>query len=155
MTGWLCAQVEEPTVRMTFLVNTSPFAGREGKFVTSRNIKDRLERELERNLVRAWREPRSLGAASIMVGHCSDAGFGATHTLRDPLGFLSCIGLIWCQPVLQALRVEPGESADQFIVSGRGGLHISILIENMRREGYEFAVGPPTVCHEPAAVVLG
>ncbi len=48
-------------------------------------------------------------------------------------------------PILQALRVEPGESADQFIVSGRGSLHISILIENMRREGYEFAVGPPTV----------
>lgn len=86
--------VEEPTVRMTFAVNTSPFAGREGKFVTSRNIKDRLERELERNL---------------------------------------------------ALRVEPGETADQFVVSGRGALHISILIENMRREGFEFAVGPPKV----------
>lgn len=87
-------EVEEPTVRMTFLVNTSAFAGKEGKFVTSRNLKERLERELERNL---------------------------------------------------ALRVEPGESADQFIVSGRGSLHISILMENMRREGYEFAVGPPTV----------
>lgn len=86
--------VEEPTVRMTFLVNTSPFAGREGKFVTSRNIKERLEKELERNL---------------------------------------------------ALRVEPGETADSFIVSGRGALHISILIENMRREGYEVAVGPPQV----------
>ena len=86
--------VEEPTVRMTFSVNTSPFAGKEGKFVTSRNIKDRLERELERNL---------------------------------------------------ALRVEPGESADQFVVSGRGALHISILIEQMRREGYEFQVGPPRV----------
>jgi GTP-binding protein len=86
--------VEEPTVRMTFSVNTSPFAGKEGKFVTSRNLKDRLERELERNL---------------------------------------------------ALRVEPGESADQFVVSGRGALHISILIESMRREGYEFQVGPPRV----------
>ena len=91
-------QVEEPTVRMTFLVNTSAFAGKEGKFVTSRNLKERLERELERNL---------------------------------------------------ALRVEPGESADQFIVSGRGSLHISILMENMRREGYEFAVGPPTVSDLP------
>ena len=81
-------------MRMTFMVNTSPFAGREGKFVTSRNIKDRLERELERNL---------------------------------------------------ALRVEPGQTADQFVVSGRGALHISILIENMRREGFEFQVGPPKV----------
>ena len=79
---------------MTFSVNTSPFAGREGKFVTSRNLKERLDRELERNL---------------------------------------------------ALRVEPGDSADQFVVSGRGQLHISILIENMRREGFEFAVGPPRV----------
>jgi GTP-binding protein len=86
--------IEEPTVRMTFMVNTSPFAGREGKFVTTRNIKDRLDRELERNL---------------------------------------------------ALRVEPGDTADSFTVSGRGTLHIAILIENMRREGYEFAVGPPKV----------
>ena len=84
---------------MNFLVNTSPFAGKEGKFVTTRNIKDRLQRELERNL---------------------------------------------------ALRVEPGETADAFIVSGRGALHISILIENMRREGFEFAVGPPRV-RPPAA----
>lgn len=90
----LLTQVEEPTVRMTFLVNTSAFAGKEGKFVTSRNLKERLERELEKNL---------------------------------------------------ALRVEPGDTADAFIVSGRGALHISILMENMRREGYEFAVGPPTV----------
>ena len=81
-------------MRMTFSVNTSPFAGREGKYVTSRNIKDRLERELERNL---------------------------------------------------ALTVEPGETADRFVVSGRGALHISILIENMRREGFEFQVGPPKV----------
>eukprot|EP00667_Euglena_gracilis_P002880 EG_transcript_2884 len=87
-------KVEEPTVRMTFIVNTSPFAGREGKFVTSRNLKDRLDKELERNL---------------------------------------------------ALRVEPGETADEFIVCGRGTLHLSILIENMRREGYEFCVGPPQV----------
>ena len=79
---------------MNFLVNTSPFAGKEGKYVTTRNIKDRLQRELERNL---------------------------------------------------ALRVEPGETADSFIVSGRGALHISILIENMRREGFEFGVGPPKV----------
>ncbi len=100
-------QVEEPTVRMTFLVNTSAFAGKEGKFVTSRNLKERLERELERNL---------------------------------------------------ALRVEPGDTADAFIVSGRGALHISILMENMRREGYEFAVGPPTVslstvCNDDSTVI--
>ena len=79
---------------MTFLVNTSPFAGKEGKFVTTRNIRDRLDRELERNL---------------------------------------------------ALKVKPGENADAFTVSGRGTLHIAILIENMRREGYEFVVGPPNV----------
>jgi len=94
-------------VRMTFLVNTSAFAGKEGKFVTSRNLKERLERELERNL---------------------------------------------------ALRVEPGDTADAFIVSGRGALHISILMENMRREGYEFAVGPPTVslstaCNDDSTVI--
>ena len=87
-------KVEEPTVRMTFAVNTSPFAGQEGKFVTSRNLRDRLARELERNL---------------------------------------------------ALRVEDGETSDMFTVSGRGALHITILIETMRREGFEFCVGPPTV----------
>jgi len=87
-------KVEEPTVRMTFAVNTSPFAGQEGKFVTSRNLRDRLARELERNL---------------------------------------------------ALRVEDGETSDMFIVSGRGALHITILIEPMRREGFEFCIGPPTV----------
>lgn len=87
-------KVEEPTVRMTFAVNTSPFAGREGKFVTSRNLRDRLARELERNL---------------------------------------------------ALRVEDGDTSDLFTVSGRGALHITILVETMRREGYEFAVGPPQV----------
>ena len=88
-------------MRMTFMVNTSAFAGREGKYVTSRNIKDRLDRELERNL---------------------------------------------------ALRVEPGETADQFVVSGRGALHISILIENMRREGFEFQVGPPRVSNLQCSV---
>ncbi|KAG2434942.1 hypothetical protein HYH02_012139 [Chlamydomonas schloesseri] len=87
-------KVEDPTVNMTFKVNTSPFAGKEGKFVTSRNLKDRLDRELERNL---------------------------------------------------ALRVEPGETSDSFVVSGRGTLHLGILIENMRREGYEFEIGPPKV----------
>jgi len=86
--------VEEPTVKMSFSVNTSPFAGREGKYVTSRNLRDRLYRELERNL---------------------------------------------------AMKVEDGETADTFIVSGRGTLHITILIENMRREGYEFMIGPPKV----------
>ena len=79
---------------MTFEVNTSPFAGRDGKYVTSRNIKERLERELIHNV---------------------------------------------------ALRVEPTESPDKFKVSGRGELHLSILIENMRREGYELAVSRPQV----------
>ena len=86
--------VDEPTVSMTFQVNDSPFAGREGKFVTSRNIKERLERELIHNV---------------------------------------------------ALRVEPGDSPDKFKVSGRGELHLSVLIESMRREGFELGVSRPEV----------
>ena len=86
--------VDEPTVSMMFHVNTSPFAGKEGKYVTSRNIRERLEKELLHNV---------------------------------------------------ALRVEDTESPDKFRVSGRGELHLSVLIENMRREGYELAVGCPEV----------
>jgi GTP-binding protein len=86
--------VDQPTVSMTFQVNDSPFAGKEGKFVTSRNIKDRLDKELLHNV---------------------------------------------------ALRVEPGESPEKFKVSGRGELHLSVLIETMRREGFELAVGRPEV----------
>lgn len=86
--------VDEPTVSMTFQVNTSPFAGREGKYVTSRNIRERLEQELLHNV---------------------------------------------------ALRVEDTGDPDKFKVSGRGELHLSILIENMRREGYELAVSRPEV----------
>ena len=86
--------VDEPTVSMTFQVNDSPFAGREGKFVTSRNIKERLEKELISNV---------------------------------------------------ALKVVQGDSPDKFVVSGRGELHLSVLIETMRREGFELAISKPQV----------
>lgn len=86
--------VDEPTINMTFQVNDSPFAGQDGKFITTRNIKERLERELLYNV---------------------------------------------------ALRVEQGDSPDKYRVSGRGELHLSVLIETMRREGYELAVSRPEV----------
>jgi GTP-binding protein len=86
--------ITEPTLKMTFSVNTSPFAGREGKYPTSRQLRSRLYRELETNV---------------------------------------------------SLRVEDGNSPDEFIVSGRGELHLSVLIETMRREGYEFQVSRPEV----------
>ncbi len=86
--------VDEPTVSMTFIVNDSPFAGKEGKFVTTRNIKDRLDQELIHNV---------------------------------------------------ALRVKQGDTPDKFVVSGRGELHLSVLIETMRREGFEMGVSRPEV----------
>ncbi|MBE9112253.1 translational GTPase TypA [Nodosilinea sp. LEGE 07298] len=89
-------KVDEPTLQMTFVVNDSPFAGQEGNFVTSRQLRDRLMRELETNV---------------------------------------------------ALRVEPTDSPDRFSVSGRGELHLGILIETMRREGYEFQVSQPQVIY--------
>ncbi|MEE3540898.1 translational GTPase TypA, partial [Pseudomonas aeruginosa] len=86
--------IDEPTLQMTFLVNNSPFAGREGKFVTARKIEERLMAELQTEV---------------------------------------------------SLRVEPTNSPDAWTVSGRGELHLSILIENMRREGYELQVSRPEV----------
>ena len=86
--------IDEPTMSMLFMINNSPFFGKDGKFVTSRHIKERLDKELEKNL---------------------------------------------------ALRVKPGLSADSFVVYGRGVLHLSVLIETMRREGFELQVGQPKV----------
>lgn len=103
--------VDEPTVSMTFQVNDSPFAGRDGKYLTSRNISERLERELIHNV---------------------------------------------------ALRVKQGDSPDKFVVSGRGELHLSVLIETMRREGFELGISRPEVIqkevdgeiHEPYEMVI-
>ncbi|MDR0462293.1 MAG: translational GTPase TypA [Christensenellaceae bacterium] len=90
-------KISEPSVEMAFMVNDSPFAGKEGKFVTSRNLRERLYREAERDI---------------------------------------------------SLRVTDGETTEKFMVAGRGEMHLGILIENMRREGYEFAVSQPKVLYK-------
>jgi GTP-binding protein len=103
--------IDEPTMNMLFTINTSPFFGKEGKYVTSRHLRDRLFKEVEKNL---------------------------------------------------AMRVEPTDSEDKFLVYGRGILHLSILIETMRREGYELQVGQPQVIfkeidgvrHEPVETLV-
>ncbi len=89
--------ISEPTIQVQFLVSTSPFVGKEGEFNTSRQLKARLDKELERNV---------------------------------------------------GLKIAPGSSSESFLVSGRGELHLAILIENMRREGYEFSVGRPEVIYK-------
>jgi GTP-binding protein len=95
--------IDEPTISMTFKINDSPFAGQDGEFVTSRQVKTRLDRELQHNV---------------------------------------------------ALRVESGRTMDEFIVSGRGVLHLGILLETMRREGYELAVGRPIVIEKEIEGVM-
>ncbi len=94
MSRCLVLRIDEPTLQMTFVVNNSPFAGREGKYVTARKIEERLNAQLQTDV---------------------------------------------------SLRVEPTASPDAWVVSGRGELHLSILIENMRREGYELQVSKPEV----------
>ncbi len=133
--------IDEPTMSMLFTINNSPFFGKDGKFVTSRHIYDRLMKELDKNL--ALRVVPTDSADSWLV-----YGRGVLHlsvlieTMRRE-GYELQVGQP--QVIIKEIDGVPTDSADSWLVYGRGVLHLSVLIETMRREGYELQVGQPQV----------